>query len=312
VPPTPLYPINGQQVSDVPAFKWTPAEGALNYTLQISEDPTFSNVIEEVTTDTTAYTSSATYPAFATLYWRVRGNDLNKHHPGLAWSSTQTFTRGLPTPQPLASNPRGGEAIPVLSWTAVPGALGYEVHAEQPDGTTKDFKVESTAFTVTQWDGPGVWRWQARALFPTATAAPVAGGYFEPQPFAHTLGPPPNARGTKSGSRIVISWSPEAYANKYEVGLSTDEAFSRSIESHKAEGSSWAPLRVDLRKKANRRTLYWRVAAVDNKGNVGPYATGSLRARRARCATKHIKRHGKSVKACVRKSHATPKKHASR
>jgi hypothetical protein len=33
----------------------------------------FSHPLEDVTTDATAYTSTTTYPADATLYWRVRG-----------------------------------------------------------------------------------------------------------------------------------------------------------------------------------------------------------------------------------------------
>lgn len=310
VPPTPLAPINGAPVENQPAFSWTPAEGALNYTLQVSEDPSFGNPIDDVRIDSTSYTSSSTYPANVTLYWRVRANDTNRHpeHEGLNWSAVQTFTRTLPKPTPAASNPTGGEAIPVLSWSPVPGATSYDVHVEQPDGTTKDFTLDSTSFTVEEWDGPGIWRWQARAEFPTSSFRTVPGGYFAPQPFAHTLAPPAGAQGVKSGSRIVISWNPEPYAREYEVQMSTSDTFSSTIDSHRVEQASWAP-DLNLSLPANKGTLYWRVAALDNRRNLGPFAMGSfVRPKaKAKCVVKRVKRKRKTVKVCVPRKRAKKK-----
>jgi hypothetical protein len=314
VPPTPLAPINGAPRENQPTFSWTPAMGALNYTLQVSQDPTFGNPIDNVRTDSTAYTSSSTYPANVTLYWRVRANDTNPHNEGLNWSGVQTFTRTLPKPTPSAGNATGGEAIPVLSWSPVAGATAYDVHVEQPDGTTKDFTADSTAFTVQEWDGPGIWRWQARAEFPSGLYQQVPGGYFAPQPFAHTTAPPAGAQGIKSGARIVISWNPEPYAKEYEVEISTTDTFSFSttIESRRTDQSSWAP-NVDLGLPANRGALYWRVAAMDNKSNVGPFASGTLvpPKPKSKCVVKKVKTGKKTVKKCVAVKHkaAKTKKH---
>jgi hypothetical protein len=307
-------PISVTEEGAALAFKWHPAEGAVSYTVEVAEDATFANLIDPpssalthlTTTSSTAYTSSATYPAHKTLYWRVRANDAraDEQRAGLRWSPTQTFTRTLPSPVPLASNLSSGEDIPVWSWTPVVGAVGYGIHVEQPDGKSKDFTSQSSSFTFIEWDGPGIWRWQARALYPTTTSATVAGGYFAPQPFAHTFGPPPGTRGVKSGSRIVISWNPQAYANAYQVAISTTETFKSTISSHKVETTSWAP-DVDFAKKANKGTLYWRVGAVDNKGNVGPYATGKFV---PPCKTKRVKRKGKTVSVCVKSKHKPAKK----
>lgn len=307
VPPAPLSPAGGAEVSNQPTFKWSPAEGALNYTLQVSTNPTFASPIDNVTTDSTAYTSSSTYPAYETLYWRVRANDTNPHHPGLNWSAVQTFKRTLPAPAPLASNPTSGEAIPALEFTPVPGATAYDVHVEQPNGTTKDFKSRSTSFTAQKWEGPGVWRFSARAEFPTSGSTTVPGSYYAPQPFAHTVAPPTGVRGVKAGSRIVISWNPQAYAKQYEVAISTNERFNPTIEAHKVTQTSWAP-NVDLTKAANRGTLYWRVAAVDGLGNVGPYATGSFVPPKPKCVVKKVKRKKKTVRVCVAPKHKPAKK----
>jgi hypothetical protein len=297
IPPTPLAPINGVEVDNQPTFSWSPAEGALNYTLQVSETPSFGELIDNVKTDSTAYTSSSTYPADVTLYWRVRANDTNSRHEGLNWSAVQTFTRTLPVPSPAASTTEG-QGLPVRSWSAVEGATAYNLHVELPNGSTKDFTLDSTSFTPTELFGNGIWHWEVRAEFPGTRT--VAGGYFARQQFIHELAPPTGALGTKAGSRIVISWNPDQYAKEYEVDISTSDTFSSNIESRKVGEASWAP-DVNLSLPANRGTLYWRVAAADPEGNIGPYATGSFvpPKPKAKCVVKKVKKGKKTVKVCV-------------
>jgi hypothetical protein len=317
VPPTPQSPVNGAGVEDQPTFSWTPDEGALNYTLQVSQDPSFGSPIDNVRTDSTAYTSSSTYPANVTLYWRVRANTTNTRNEGLNWSPVQTFSRTLPVPSPSPYE-TSGQGIPVRSWTPVIGATGYQVHIEQPDGTTKDFTVGSTAFTPTIWYGTGIWRWQVRAQFPT-NGSSVTGGYSAPQPFLRTLAPPTGVSGVKAGSRITIAWNPDPYAKQYEVDFSTNENFNSSIESRRVDGLGWAP-NIDLTKPANRGKLFWRVAAVDQGNNLGPFATGvfipprpraSCSAKRASAdATASKAKRKQRVKRCLASKHKqTKKKH---
>jgi hypothetical protein len=311
IPPTPLGPTNGASVNTQPTFSWTPAEGALNYTLQVSQDPTFGAPIDNVRTDSTAYTSSSTYPPSVVLYWRVRANDTNTHTEGLHWSAVQTFRRTLTTPTPTG-NPAGGQAIPVLSWTPVTGAIAYEVHIELANGVTKDLTVHSTSFTPTETYGPGIWRWGVRAAFPTNSFGTISSGYSEPSPFVATLAPPGGAVGVKAGSRTTISWTPDPYAREYEVQIATSDTFSFSsgIESRRVDGASWAP-DIDFTRPANRGPLFWRVAAIDGRGNLGPFASGSFVRPKAkpRCVVKKVKLKSKKVvKKCVSRKHAKKKK----
>jgi hypothetical protein len=271
--PTAQAPLSGATIAAQPTFSWTPAENARNYTLQVSEDPSFGNPIDNVTTDSTAFTSSSTYPADIVLYWRVRANDWTGQ--GLNWSVVATFRRTLPIPVPAANNPTGGQAIPALSWAPVQGAVSYDLHVDQQDGTTRDFTVNSTSFTPTLFYGVGVWRWQVRADFPTANFTTVAGGYSPLQTFVRKIAPPAGAVGTKSGTRIVLSWHPDLAAKQYQVDLSTTNGFSTTIDTHRVDGTSWAP-DVDFTQAQNRGTLYWRVAAVDQGSNLGKFASGSF------------------------------------
>jgi hypothetical protein len=281
VAPSPLAPDAGADVTSQPTFRWTSAENARNYRLQVSQDPTFGSPIDDVTTDATAFTSSSTYPADTVVYWRVRANDWNGQ--GLNWSATRTFVRRLPvpTPAPLGAAPQG---LPPFSWSPVQDAISYDVHVDQADGTTRDFNFESPSFTAAKYYGIGIWRLQVRAEFPTGAGSKVAGGYSPLQPFLLSLAPPSGARGVKSGGRLVISWNPEADAKQYRVEVATTSGFNSRIDSHKLDGTSWAP-NIDLTQKRNRSTLYWRVAAVDWGGNVGSFSTGTVGAPRRHCAS---------------------------
>jgi hypothetical protein len=197
-------------------------------------------------------------------------------------------------------NATSGESIPSFSWAPVQGAISYDVHVEQPDGTKRDFNFESPVFTVVKWFGTGIWRWQVRGEFPTAAGSKVAGGYSAPQPFLLTLAPPRGARGAKSGSRLLISWNAESDAKQYQVEVSPTNGFRRRIASQRVDGTSWAP-DIDLSKKQYRGTLYWRVAAVDAGGNVGSFASGVFGGSRSRaCPSSRTgkKTHGKKTPHC--------------
>lgn len=306
IPPASLSPASGANVSAQPSFRWSASENARNYRLQVSQDPTFSNPIDDVTTDATGYTSSSTYPADTVVYWRVRANDWTGQ--GLNWSPTQSFVRRLPIPTLLPSPPTGGQGIEPLVWTPVPGAISYDLHSEEPDGTKRDFNVEAPSATVVKYFGAGIWRWQVRAEFPAGAGGKVPGGYSAPQARLLGLGAPGGARGVRSGSRLLITWNPDPEAKQYNVEVSASNGFSRRLDSHRTDGTSWAP-DVDLKAKGNTGTLYWRVAAIDQGGNIGSYASGTFGAphRRACGASKKAKKRAhKSARhkaACTRAKH---------
>jgi hypothetical protein len=301
VPPAMIAPGPNAEVSTQPTFRWTSVEGARTYTLQVSAERSFGVLLDNVTTDATAYTSSTTYPANTTLYWRVRGNDWNDQ--GLNWSSEtsgfetpRTFQRLLPAPVLSPGNATGGEAIPVLSWSTVTGAIGYEMHIDKVDGKGLDFSLPAAAMTPVAWYGVGVWRWQVRAVYPTGSSTSTATSAYTPlQPFVRTLNAPEGARGVKAGRRIYISWHPDPAAKEYEVQLSTNDGFTSTIRSMRTEETSWAP-DVDPSAAKYRGVLFWRVAAIDGIGNVGSYANGRFGSAPRPCNKPKGKKHAKCVK----------------
>jgi hypothetical protein len=90
-----------------------------------------------------------------------------------------------------------------------------------------------------------------------------------------TLNAPTRVRGTKTATRLLLSWNSDPAAKQYQVDISTTDGFANTISSHRTDNTSWAP-NVDLGQAQNRGRLYWRVAAVDGNNNVGTFATGSF------------------------------------
>jgi hypothetical protein len=272
VPPTLLSPQNGADVATQPAFRWTATEGARQYRIQVADDPKFGAPLVDVVTNSTAYTTASALPADSLLYWRVRANDENL--VGLAWSATGTFRRRLPPPTVL-SNPTAGEEIPVLSWSPVEGAVSYDMHVEQADGTKRDFNMRATAFTPIIFYGTGVWHYQVRANF-RAGFRTVSGGYFAPQPFARQIATPAGVRTAKAGSSALLSWDPATMARRYRVQVGATDSFSQILEQTVTDNTAWAP-RMLSPLYAGATGLYWRVATVDEGGNLGGWATRPLR-----------------------------------
>ena len=288
-PPTPVSPTGGATVETQPSFAWTSAEGERNYRLQVAADPSFANPLVDITTDSTSYTTTATLPADKTLYWRVRANDTNQ---GLNWSTISTFTHHLPAPYPTG-NPTGGATIPLLTWNAVPGAVSYDLHLDQADGSTKDWSVDSPAATFTSWTGTGIWRWQVRADFPGSNASSA---YSTPEnQFVRVIPAPPGVSATKNGTRIIISWTPVSYAVQYQVQLSATPGFASPVAADTTDNSAWVP---QIQPTTANQTLYWRVAVVDAGGNVGAWHSGVFRVAKPKPKPKPkprkcIKRRGK-------------------
>ena len=245
--------------------------------LRSSSEPTFSSgLTEDVVTDSTAYTSSKTYGADTTLYWRVRADAEtieNVNGVGLTWSRTGTFRKTLAAPVPDAANPTRGDAVPTWTWAPVPGAVSYDFVFQQPDGQTRTFEnIPAAAATPVIFKGTGIWKWQVRANFPRVDSFQTVDGPWMPlQPFTRTIPEPPAPSEEASPMAVAFSWQPKMGAFNYRVQVSTRPDFTGVFDSVTTDNTAWAP---DLSKFGYTAggTFYWRVAAADDPfANVGDY-----------------------------------------
>jgi hypothetical protein len=310
IPPGLVSPGPGAAVTVQPTFRWTAAEGARMYELQVAQDPSFGSPIDDVKTDSLSFTSASTYPADTTLYWRVRANDENNE--GLNWSATGTFVRALSAPALDSGNPFVGADVPVVRWGSVAGATSYSVHVEQGDGTTRDFSVNSSAFTPTGVFGVGKLRWQVRANFPKLPFGQTSGPFSGLQSFTRQIDAPTGVRWVGSPRHILLSWdpSPNIGTKQYEVQIATTNSFSTPIETHMTENTSYAPL-LSQPDYTKHSTLYWRVATMDERSTLGAWTSRTLtlggrmrirvsgRLRHRRRGTVHVKltnSHGRAIR----------------
>jgi hypothetical protein len=268
-PPALVSPSSVEVFVDQPTFRWTPTLGARRYRIQVSQDPTFGDPLDDVVTDATSYSSNTTYPADTVLYWRVRADDENL--TGLTWSATGTFQKKLAAPVPSASNPVAGDKLPVWAWSPIQGASSYDISIDLPDGTHRDFTgFRTPATSFLKMTGTGVFHWRVRANFPKSTSGEVPGPYSATQAFTRTIGEPGNAHTDSARDHVLLSWDPRLGANQYKVQISFTPDFSRTVEQATTDNASFAPLMMTS-SYAPGGTLYWRVAAVDEDRNQGAW-----------------------------------------
>jgi hypothetical protein len=269
-PPTRLSPADGTQFYNQPSFRWTPAEGARRYRFQVAQDPSFGNPIEDITTDSTAYTTDTTYPADTVLYWRVRADDENG--VGLSWSSTGTFQKKLAVPVPSASNATAGEFLPVWSWSSVEGAASYDVQIDKPNGETETFSgFRMPAGSFKTLTGTGIFHWRIRAEFAKASYGTTPGPWSATQPFTRSIGEPVGLKTDAAPDHLLLSWAPKLGVKQYKVQVSGRPDFATTIEDITTDNTSYAPKLTDVAYLSGNQ-LYWRVAGVDPDDNVGDFS----------------------------------------
>ena len=271
-PPVPgaIIEQNGQ-----PSFLWSLAEGARNYTLQVSQDSSFANPLETIKTAGLSYTTSLSYPADTLLYWRVRAN--NAQDIGLTWSSVSTFRRTLATPTAAGSNALKGDTIPTWLWNLVPGAVGYDMIVEEPDGDQTEVNGSlQSAMTATKMTGTGKFLWQVRALFPTTGSASTPGPWSAVTEFTRTIGEPVGARSVVKSGQVLMSWNAKSGAKHYTVDVSDQKSFKNLVETIKVDGTQFAPTLVLPGWQVGGQ-LWWRVAAIDADSNTGAYSARKLK-----------------------------------
>jgi hypothetical protein len=261
-PPRLISPESKAGANGPPVFKWTAVNDARRYRLQVSREDDFGVMIDDVTTASISYTSNAIYPADVALYWRVRAEDENG--VGLTWSETRVLRYQLPSPD-TSGGARSGEFIPTWRWKPVVGAVTYDVHVQLPDGSEKTIsRIRSAALTAIKMTGTGVFRWRVRANFPKGTYGTVPGPWSKAVPFTRTIGQPVGARTVGSGRSVHFTWQPKAGIQEYRVEVSERPDFGRLFDYEITDSASYAP---ELKLRDGKKTLWWRVAALDEDNN---------------------------------------------
>jgi hypothetical protein len=267
-PPTLLAPTPGADVSGQPTFRWSSPEGARRYRLQVSNDPSFGTLLDDVQTASTAFTSATSYPADTVLYWRVRADDENLI--GLRWSSVGTFQRRLPVPAPKFDAAQG-EMYPLMSWSPVPGAVSYRLAVDEPDGDHNEYEdFRSAAASFGKMTGTGVLGIRVRANFPTKTSQTTPGPWSSTVHFTRTMGEPTGAATDATANHLLFNWDAKPGTKQYRVLVANREDFAQTVEDVRTDNTAYAPTLTAAAYTAGG-TFWWKVAAYDEDNNVGDF-----------------------------------------
>lgn len=253
-----------------PVLSWQRTPGATSYQVEISADPAFGSITE--TTGSNGTTNVNYVPAKALpnpAHWRVRARDAEGPS---AWT-TSTFAP--PAAVPSLISPASGtdivppESVPVLRWSAVPGASNYVVRVGLDPEFTDPAQytattVKSTSFVYTPSTAATYW-WQVQAQFSGGLQTePSESRSFEAVGIADVgrASMSPNHEGNPAGyvEDAIFDWDPVPGAVSYEIQIDTDQDFDTRLLDDKGIVSTRyaAALKNDQ--------YYWRVRPVDAFG----------------------------------------------
>ena len=289
----PVYPKTGAEgIPVVPVFQWKVADGAEKYEVIAADNNLLKNPVIDKTGKNIVtgevWQSDVTLAFNTTYYWRVRAvadGDVS------VWSEINAFRTEFPplsvVPTLELENPApGAEGVsvtPIFQWKPVNGADRYELLVSNQSDFTSPvvLKTGGDSLTITAWrcDKPladnTTYYWKVRAVgssnlsvwsgiaaFRTvAGAAPVEVKTYVENPLDGVVLNYP-VGSIRTGVTPRFTWNPVSNAERYELLISRDAAFSNPeiIRSGAwaLPDTSWQS-EYDLE---NDITYYWKVRAV--------------------------------------------------
>ena len=280
-----LSPSDGEHVLTLRStFDWTdsPDAGVTGYTIQISKNDTFTQVVHTGNPVESTYIPTVDLPRKATLYWRVKIRSAY----GLS-IPTETFSFTTPDPpgRPVlllpAANALSTDYIPLFKWSVVTLPPGVEFQHynllvdDNPDFSSPviDVYIPDRLNPKYQTVDPLIhntkFYWKVKAVNTTnewIESPPVP---LLPRPLRTQVDPPvltEPCSSTVLELRPTFRWNRPSGSGKitgYTIQISKNNTFTQIVHTGTSTKESYTPT-VDLQRKT---TFYWHV---QTKGDNGP------------------------------------------
>ncbi|WP_330476084.1 hypothetical protein [Terrabacter sp. C0L_2] len=240
---------------------------ATSYDVQVASTSAFSPTLFAKTTTNRQIVPTSLLPE-GTVYWRVRANGPSGSS---SWSTTDINVAATQAPTPL-SPADNGPALeqpanpPLLSWTAVQGAVSYQVEVD-PDsdfiGAAK-YVTKNPSLLVPDPAANGSYYWHVRAQLANGLYTAYSDANSNPWRFqigslaqVQTVAPTEN----QAAEDVFLEWQPVKGAKTYELQVSTDQDFNTIIDSKvNIKSTRYSPATTYLNDQ-----YYWRVRARNNQ-----------------------------------------------
>ncbi|MBS4026993.1 MAG: VCBS repeat-containing protein [Ignavibacteriales bacterium] len=270
-PPTLLLPVNNAtSVSLTPTLDWSSVTNAEGYTVQVSDDNNFTNLIvnENVTMSTYTIPSSVLTNS-TTYYWRARAKQ------GLVnsdWSTVFSFvtinstTLAAPTLLLPVNNATNVSLTPTLDWSTVTNADGYTVQVSVNSNFTntlvnQDITLSTYTIPSSVLANNTTYFWRARAKQGLVNSDWSAVFSFVTIN-STTLSPPtlisPVNNATNVSLTPPLDWSSVTNADGYTVQVSVNSNFTSTLVNQDVTASTYTIPNSIL---ANSTTYFWRARA---------------------------------------------------
>ena len=280
--PDPFQPADGAHTTGatdpplgVPTFSWAPGDLASRYHIQVSTSAGFSSTVVDKDTYTTSFTPEIAL-ADGVYYWRVKAyaeGDWGAYSD--VWSFEKDWTDAGALVPALLSPPYDAEraafAHEDFSWTPVPGAASYRFEiSTDPAFSSTDYSVITIKahHTPTQRLSNNVYYWRVTPIDRKGNN----GGSSQVGSFRFNWNLVPTLIGPEHGAELTylpqFSWTAVEAAKQYRLEISTQPDFGASLSAYLTDNTDYTPERA----LGNDQDYYWRVQAIDYRGNNGPFS----------------------------------------
>jgi hypothetical protein len=267
----------GDAASGEPVLRWSPAEGATGYRVQIGTTSTFDDLRYDVLTAATSATPTVDLQP-GTYHWRVAAEWFDAKGPWVSSTFTKTPSLGAPT----LLSPDDGVVVagfaaaraPLLSWSPVPGAWSYEMQFSFAPSMSDSFgALRASTSWVPDFDTlgrPVYWRVRARGRNGDTT-----GPWSPIRSFETSLGGAPTGLSPVDGASVRdlnLDWDPIPGVARYVVQIAPGPVPDWDASEARQIVTTATRVQVEDPNAPIPATWVWRVRARDQHGDEGPWS----------------------------------------
>jgi predicted phage tail protein len=275
-------PADNASVIGTPSFTWLTAPTASKYQFEYATDAVFTNIIYTSAELTTLNHVPPTI-SLGTYYWHVRAKDAAGNWSN-DWSTYRkiSITPLAPVGVPTLLSPANSSIIPsptpTMSWTAVTGAVNYQVQMDQNSTFSSpdlDSLTSSTNLTAGTLLADGVYYWRVRRVDAYgglgAWSAVWRLSVNQPIPLAVTqlsgLSALSALSDTFDSDTPTFNWNSVEHGATYQIQVDDDNTF----DTPSFDDTAATTTRIPPTPLSNGE-YFWRVRAINIYETPGPWS----------------------------------------